>query len=131
MANLLNYALDNKISFKLTSSLSSDTPSAALVSARMIVINLSYKDPQQLPFQVAHEIGHIMCDDNSDSVLYFTPTKSKTEFKANDFAIRLLVKLFIEDEEKNHTNLYGFMNFFKIPYHLENIVSKELLNVFK
>ncbi|WP_076645653.1 ImmA/IrrE family metallo-endopeptidase [Latilactobacillus sakei] len=128
ITNLLNYALDNDIGITATKLLSAHTPSVVDVQTRHIVFNTNWYNQKQLAFTLAHEISHVMNNDNSVKPLYFTPTKLKFEYSANVEAIKLLLPYYMADKEVDQLNSFSFMQCFAIPSHLEDIVIDEIKN---
>lgn len=129
ITDLLNYALDHKIGIVMTKELSSDSPSYVIPNLNTIFINSGYKDKQQIPFHIAHEIGHMMDSDfNKTNALYFTPTKAKFELSANKKAIDILLPFYLKDKNIEYINHIEFMKTFSIPYHLESLVINRIEN---
>ncbi|KRK47578.1 ImmA/IrrE family metallo-endopeptidase [Secundilactobacillus kimchicus] len=123
---MLNFAFDHNISCQLTNVLSIHTPSGAYPQERRLVINTSWYKPNQLPFIAAHEISHILHED--DGILYFhTDSTRSIEGSADRAAVALLVDEYHKrnDEIPNYVN---FMRDFEIPASLEDVVKKELRN---
>ncbi|WP_129045044.1 ImmA/IrrE family metallo-endopeptidase [Companilactobacillus metriopterae] len=132
MNNILNklitFALLNNIEIISTDELSTDSPSGANVDKKIIVLNMNWHENNQIPFQLAHEIGHILCEDKGSQVLYFTPTKTKMESGANKKAIDLLLPFYMEDKEIDEISSVEFMQQFGIPEELNDLVLKEMEN---
>ncbi|WP_461240787.1 ImmA/IrrE family metallo-endopeptidase [Paucilactobacillus sp. N302-9] len=122
---LLNFAYDNRIGYVWEDRLSSDTPSAANNNTKTIVINAKWHNQKELPFQIAHEIGHIL--NNDEGVLYYSSSssESKIESNANATAINILIDYCTQTEIEN-ANVYQFMEQFGIPGNLEYLVVDRL-----
>ena len=60
---LINYAFDHHIGVQLTSFLQPMTPSTSFSDYRLVVINTRWHKPNEIPFSLAHEIGHVMNGD--------------------------------------------------------------------
>jgi Zn-dependent peptidase ImmA (M78 family) len=117
VTKLRNYALDHHIGCEFTSAPSPTAPSEAYPERRFMIINTNWWDQQQVPFTIAHEIGHIV---NGDAgVLYFTPTKTRFESAADRFAIRLLVPMYHDGIDAEFANPHRFIEALHIPDCLE------------
>lgn len=65
---LLNYALKHDISFTLIKSHPYD-PSISFKKIRRMYINTNWHNPNEIPFIIGHEIGHIMIGEQG--IMYF------------------------------------------------------------
>lgn len=117
---LLNWALDHDISYVLTSELSSFTPSCSLPSKRKMIINSNWHDKSELPFQIAHEIGHILNKDSGKQYFCLANTTNPVENKANHAGIKLLIEYYFADVPKEQWNVNNFINYYHIPSELED-----------
>ena len=126
IAYLMNIAFDNKIVINFFDNLDPDTPPGSDVETRRIAMNSKWHNESDIPFQLAHELGHILSGQQSTKILYFTPYKYGMELEANEYAIDLLLPLYLNDKEKDDVNNHEFMSYFNIPYHLEDIVIREI-----
>lgn len=114
---------DNGINYILTDQISPNVPSCAIPSKNTIIINAKYGNQKELPFTIAHEIGHIL--NNEADVLYFTgfSNHSKIEMRANRRAVKLLLEycnchdLALEPAK--------FAETFGIPSSFEDMVKEE------
>ena len=80
---------------------------------RLIIMNARWPYPTEIPFQLAHEIAHVLYEDQQ----YYNlndKTKNSGEAQANTFAIKLLQRYCIENEF-NFSNVYQFAKCFGIP----------------
>lgn len=123
-------AYDKGFSVILDDRFTSHTPSAANPFTNTIVINENWYKPEQLSFQLAHELGHLINKDGTSACLYFSPSKSGIEGNANRTAIRLLLPLYLEEKDKEQVNITKFMNDLDMPHYLEDMVEKEILNYY-
>lgn len=129
VTKLLNFALDQGIAIQLTSDLSPDAVSIAFPNRRMIIINSNWRDQTQLPFVVAHEIGHIMNGD--PTIAYFHPSKTKVEAGANQWAVNELLELYCQDVDQEHFNQVRFMECFHIPDYLNDYIAEVVPSHYK
>lgn len=127
MNSLFNYAFDNGISL-LFVRLDPYTPPATNVRTKRILMNSSWHNKAELPLQFAHEIGHIMLEQEYSGLLYYTPSKFGMEFEANKYAINLLLPFYMDEKEPGQVNIYDFMEYFSIPGHLEDAVTEAVKN---
>lgn len=120
---LLNYAFDKGINYIITDQLNEDVPSCAIPNKSTIIINSKYGKPTELPFTIAHEIGHVL--NGEADVLYFSGfnNHSKIEMRANRRAVKLLLEycnchdLALEPAK--------FAETFGIPSSFEDMVKEE------
>lgn len=122
---LLNLAMNNGIGVQLDNNMNSSVPSWCEPSLKFVMVNMNYQNKQQIPFQFAHELGHILNGDLSIDKLSFTNrTYNKIEYAAHSTAIKLLMNLYVE---KNHElNYLKFMEYFNIPDRMESVVIEEI-----
>lgn len=123
---LMNIAFDNKIVINFFDNLDPYTPPGSDVETRRIAMNSKWHNESDIPFQLAHELGHILSNQYSTRILYYTPYKYGMELEANKYAIKLLLPLYLADKDTMSVNIHNFMSYFNIPYHLEDIVIKEI-----
>lgn len=124
---LFNYAFDNGVSMMFMQ-LDPYTPPATNVHTKRILMNNNWHNKDELPMQFAHEIGHIMLEQEYSGLLYYTPSKFGMEFEANEYAINLLLPFYIDEKEPGQVNIYDFMECFSIPGHLEDAVTEAVKN---
>lgn len=127
MNSLFNYAFDNGISMTFMH-LDPYTPPATNVRTKKILMNNNWHNKAELPIQLAHEIGHVMLEQESSGLLYYTPSKFGMEFEANKYAVNLLLPFYMEDKESQQVNVYDFIDCFSVPYHLEEAVTEAIRN---
>ncbi len=119
ITQLLNYALFNKHIAVHTASLSPKTPCAADPSKHTIIINTNWHTKKELPLQIAHEIGHVLNED--EGVLYYSTTASHNsiEYAASQTGINILVNLYFKDVPAGDANLNTFVKQLAIPSYME------------
>lgn len=118
MTKLLNYAFDQGISVTVANVLNPYTPCASRPSKHAIVINSNWHNQREICLQTAHEIGHVLNED--DGVLYYCSTSSHNsiEYKASQTGIEILVPLYFADLPQEEANLDRFVNQLAIPGYL-------------
>lgn len=127
--DLLRFAYDQGIGVIVDRQLSTDTPSMADTETNQILINYNqpgYED--QLPFQAAHEIQHVLQHHRSSHRLNFRGgmySEPQIELAANRGAIRMLIPYYTDERSLDHVSFTQFMDYFMIPSHLEKIVIEE------
>lgn len=115
MRYLMNYAMfDYHIGIEFTHKLPPYAPSISYNEpGRLIIMNAEWSQPTQLPFLLAHEIGHVLHEDEA----YFklnSLTNRKGEAQENVFAIKLLQQYCIENDFR-FNSIYQFAQCFGIP----------------
>lgn len=83
---------------------------------RLIIMNARWPYPTEIPFQLAHEIAHVLYEDQQ----YYNlndGTANSGEASANIFAIKLLQKYCKENDYRFDT-YYKFAQAFGIPKHV-------------
>ncbi|MCX2455670.1 ImmA/IrrE family metallo-endopeptidase [Lacticaseibacillus nasuensis] len=126
---LLNWATDHDIAWEVQDSLSPYTPCTSNPSNRRMVINSRYHDPLQLPFQAAHECGHIINGDSGTLYLY-TPSKTALEGAASRTGIKILVPLFFDGVDDTDANSQRFVEAFHIPSSMVDWVQDEIVDYY-
>lgn len=114
MRYLMNYAFDHHIGIEFTYKLPPYAPSVSYNEpGRLIIMNSRWPFPTHTPFLLAHEIEHVLHEEES----YFNLndiTNRKGEAQENFFAIKLLQQYCIENEF-HFTSIYQFARSFAIP----------------
>ena len=107
------------------------TPSVSSSKNRRIIMNANWKDKNELPFQLAHEIAHIINNNDCDIAFYHASFSSREmiEREANQTALDLILKISINlglpfDSHK-------FINCFKIPPYLTDKVNELMVSYMK
>lgn len=111
---LLDYAFDREINLVLAKELDPSFPSCAISARRSILINLNWKNHNELPFIIAHEIAHILEDD--PGVCYYSSATSrvKIEARANSRAIGLMLG-YCQVNDIDVDNPLAFCDCFGVP----------------
>lgn len=118
MKYLMNYAMfDCHIGIEFTDKLPPFAPSASYNTVgRLIIMNALWPYPTEIPFQLAHEIAHVLHEDQH----YYNlndGTANSGEASANIFAIKLLQRYCKENDYRFDT-YYKFAQAFGIPKHV-------------
>lgn len=112
--DVMNYAMENGVTFLMEDRLSEYTPSAANPSTHTVLINSRFHDPYQIPYQAAHEVEHVLMEHSGQ--LYFNGADTcGQEGEANRGALKLLVPMYFADIDADAANPYTFMKAFSIP----------------
>ncbi|RHW49696.1 ImmA/IrrE family metallo-endopeptidase [Bombilactobacillus bombi] len=117
---LLNYAFDHGYGYEILNDAENDWPSLAYPELNLIFINMNWHNQNELPFQIAHEIGH-MIDGNA---CHMYNDKIKVEDHADLHAIEIL-KQYSLDYDFCINNPIVFAQQFCIPYRLYNVVESK------
>ena len=124
---LTQYAKDHDIEVKWAH-FSPFTPPGSSYKYHRVVMNLDWHNHQELVFQLAHEISHVLHGDKGDVVYYhacFTG-KESVEYKANLGAVKILVPFYCEQRDKENINSYEFETIFDVPFYLNDVVINQL-----
>lgn len=115
MRYLMNYAMfDHHIGIEFSDRLPPFAPPISYEKpGKLIIMNAKWWHPTEMPFLLAHEIGHIL---HESAAFYHIShlTTLKGEACENLFAIKLLQKYCIENEIYFDTS-YKFAKCFGIP----------------
>lgn len=105
-------------------SLNAYTPPSASSKYKKIAMNLNWHKKEELVFQLAHELAHIMNHDNCTLAFYHASYSSqeRIEREANIGAIKLLLPIFNDMGYSN--NPVTFMQVFHVPNYLFDNVTK-------
>ena len=126
MTYLMNYAMfEHKIGVEFTDKLPSFAPPISYNKpGRLIIMNAKWIYPVQIPFLLAHEIGHVL-HENACFYHISSLTVNKGEANENIFAIKLLQKYCVENEIYFDT-WYHFAKCFGVPkecYYLLELIA--------
>lgn len=127
---LCNYAFDHKIGYQLDSiGFKPDEPSVSNGTLKFVVINTGWKNSNEIPFQFAHEISHVLNGDIGINKFPVNPTLLKEEFAANKRAMNILLEYC--DLNKIHmSSAAQFMISFGIPTYLYDLVNEVMNNFY-
>ena len=85
---LVNYAFDHNIGVVLTPALQPHTPSTSDGTTRLVVINMNWYRKTEIPFALAHEIGHVINGDQGVHA-YTATLKTRAKRKYNSTILKL------------------------------------------
>ncbi|WP_353486100.1 ImmA/IrrE family metallo-endopeptidase [Apilactobacillus xinyiensis] len=118
ITKLLNYAFDSGIGFQVME-LKEDMLPFSIPNKKFIIINSNWKNKNEVPFQIAHEIAHVINED--ESCLYQNNSyKLKFEHAADVKALEILIPIYIGYSHYNTDNIYPLMEQLRIPNRLIN-----------
>lgn len=110
---LMNYCYDHGIGVIYDNNLPADAPSDSFSNPRLVIFNDNYKNENEKPFMLAHEIGHII-DGNAEYYHLAYLGMERGEYSANRFAINLLSQYCLDNDIWFET-IYQFAKAFGIP----------------
>lgn len=115
---LLNYAMAHGISYALVKSEPSD-PSLSFKSSNHMVINTHWKNQAEIPFIIAHEIGHLMLGDQG--VMYYGSFAGQLseERPADIFGLKLIYDYACQNGNDFEEPI-DFLNAYGIPHRMLN-----------
>ena len=126
---LFNYAYDQNISVMAKSKIPEDWIPIAIPSRRLIIINMNWYQPREIPLQIAHETAHVL-NGGTDYAAYSRCDTNPEEAAANQKAVQILMNLFLDDwmdiEDFNPVN---FMETYRIPERYFNLVKNTALKI--
>lgn len=131
MSYLDNIAIDNNIRV-IWEHFDPYTPPGASYEDMCIVMNLDWHNQDELVFQYAHELSHIIRGDKSDLAFYNTSRNNKSgiEYQTNAIAVRLLVPFYCNDTDIKDINVYDFIERYCIPRYLVDVATDEIIKFF-
>lgn len=100
-----------------------DQPSFSYGKRRFVSINEHWQFPQEIPFQLAHEISHILNGDKGMNLFATYAVSSAEEAAANDRAFKLIFK-FCDLHDLYYSSVTQFMDYFGIPCYLEEAAER-------
>ena len=118
---LINYAFDHHIGVQLTSYLQPHTPSTSYGDYRLVVVNTRWYKHNEVPFSLAHEIGHVINGDRGVHA-YTATAETKEEHAANVTGIKLLLA-YCQEHDIYFDNPVVFCQQFGAPLELDYLVS--------
>ncbi|WEA58311.1 ImmA/IrrE family metallo-endopeptidase [Pediococcus pentosaceus] len=125
---LCNYAFDHGIGYELDSKTFKPSDSSfSNKEASMVFINMNWPNKNEIPFQLAHEISHIINGDCGSNNYSAGSVYSKEEYNANKKAIHILLD-YCTLNNLHYENYIDFMTAFGIPTKLTYVVNEIFKN---
>jgi len=123
---LLNYALTHKMGFTLLNDYDESWVPVAIPENNMMIINMKWQKKEEVSFQIAHEIGHMI--DGESCFMYDKSNiaKMKSESRADKLAIDLLLQYCIANDIR-FTSCIMFLQQFCIPLKYETVAKNKML----
>lgn len=112
---LEKYAQNHGIEFAYGEDEPDITFSCVKCPEKVVIINPSWNHPTQIPFAIAHEIGHLIHDDFISHVQGAPAASTKMEWEATEFAIGL-ISYFAYKNGYQFDSIYTFARAFGIPF---------------
>lgn len=127
---LCNYAFNHKIGYQLDpNKFTPNEPSVSNGTLRFVIINMNWKDTNEIPFQFAHEISHVLNGDVGVNKFPVKPTLLKEEHAADKGAMKILLE-YCDLNKIQISTAARFMETFGIPNHLYDLVSEVINNFY-
>lgn len=127
-SNLLDYLLgvawDNGIGYKLTPMDDDHWLPVYLPAHNLIIINTNWYISQQIPLQLAHEIGHALNGDSEYEYQACFSASSKVENEATRRGLELIIPYVYESIEPYDANYQRFMDSLAVLSHYAGIVEE-------
>lgn len=119
---LVNFAYDHKIGVTLDN-LHFDQEVPSCMFGNSIIINMNWENQDELPFITAHEIGHVLNEDQGPLYYCSASAHNKIEAAANEKAIDLMLNYCVSMDNliSNYTD---FMYYYGIPNCLNDKVKE-------
>lgn len=114
MTFLRDYAFTNQIGYQFDSIREPDQAPKSNTALRVVFMNNNWNTPEEIPFQFAHEISHILNGDSGPNNFCASSVYSKEEYQANKRATKILLE-YCDLNGLTFYNSTEFMNAFGIP----------------
>ena len=111
---LMNYALDHQYGVTFSYAAENDDPSEAFPEYRTAVINANWRNIDEIPFIIGHELGHLFLGHSRKEFSASSINRYRLEREANEFSLYLLTK-YCDLHEIYFYNMYTFAESFGIP----------------
>lgn len=108
------------------------TPPGSSYDDMCVVMNLDWHNKDELVFQYAHELSHIIRGDRTDLFFYNTSRNNKSgiEYQTNLMAVKLLTSFYCGETEKEDVNIYNFIDSYCIPKYLDEAIKEEVIGYY-
>lgn len=111
---LMNYALDHQYGVTFSYAAKNDDPSEAFPEYRTAVINANWKNIDEIPFIIGHELGHLFLGHEKSEYHSSSVNSIRLEREANEFSLYLLTE-YCDLHDIYFYNMYTFAQAFGIP----------------
>lgn len=96
--------------------------------SKSILLNSIWHNPREMAFQCAHELSHLLNDDEAPA--YYATISTGSEGSANHSAVDLLVPMYFADTEAEDANVRRFMDDLAVPNWLEDYAADSICNFY-
>lgn len=117
---LMNYALDHQKGVTFIYTVDSDETSESFPELNVAVINANYKNIDEIPFIIGHELGHLILGHTKEKFYASPANRLRMERDANEYSLYLLRK-YCDLHNIHFENKLNFAQGFGVPsscYHL-------------
>ncbi|MBU3828889.1 MAG: ImmA/IrrE family metallo-endopeptidase [Candidatus Lactobacillus pullistercoris] len=111
---LMNYGLDHQFGVTFSYSAKNDDPSEAFPEYSTAVINANWKNIDEIPFIIGHELGHLLLGHSRKEFEESPAKRIRMEKEANEYSLDLLTE-YCDLHEIYFYNKYSFASAFGIP----------------
>lgn len=111
---LMNYGLDHQFGVTFSYTAEDDDPSACFPEFSTAVINANWKNIDEIPFIIGHELGHLILGHKRKEFDESPAKRIRMEKEANEFSLNLLTE-YCDLHEICFYNKYSFAYAFGIP----------------
>ena len=111
---LMNYALDHQFGVTFSYTTEDDDPSEAFPEYSTAVINANWKNIDEIPFIIGHELGHLVLGHKRKEFDESPVKRIRMEKSANEYSLYLLTE-YCDDMDFYFDNKYVFAETFGIP----------------
>lgn len=123
MTFLRDYAFSNQIGYQFDSIRKPDQAPKSDFSLRVVFMNNNWKNPNEIPFQFAHEISHILNGDSGSNNFCASSIYIKEEYAANKRATEILLE-YCDLNNLAYFDSVKFMLAFGIPLKVGYVVDE-------
>ena len=111
---LMNYAMEHQYGVTFCYTAENDDPSEAFPEYRTAVINANWKNIDEIPFIIGHELGHLFLGHEKSEYHSSSVNSIRLEREANEFSLYLLTE-YCDLHDIYFYNMYTFAASFGIP----------------
>ncbi|GAA3626593.1 hypothetical protein GCM10022297_01450 [Lactobacillus hamsteri] len=111
---LMNYGLDHQFGVTFSYTAEDDDPSESFPEYSTAVINANWKNIDEIPFIIGHELGHLILGHSRKDFDQSPAKRIRMERKANEFSLFLLTE-YCDIHDIYFYNWLTFAQSFGIP----------------